>query len=105
MKTCNVFWIFILLKYSNGTFYGVEVGPECITSSQLIRATEILCQDQRNNKTLWDRVIECHRPMTDTLFRIYIFWFKWSFSLAERLHENEFVKGQASEKIMRPSPF
>lgn len=64
----NVFWIFVLLQSSNGA----ELTLECITRDQLKVATEILCKHQRDNQTLWNSVIECHRPMTDEV-KCYFF--------------------------------
>lgn len=49
---------------SLAAFLGLDLGPECISLSQLYEVTEVLC-GQKDNRDLWDDVIQCHRPMTD----------------------------------------
>lgn len=55
--------------YSNvmGQLYGAygEDGEDCMSVIQILAATRTLCKEQRNNKHLWQQVIDCHRPMSD----------------------------------------
>lgn len=60
MKLCSFLALATLLQvYSN------VCGEDCMSVSQLLAATRILCQQQRNNKVLWQQVIDCHKPMSD----------------------------------------
>lgn len=44
--------------------YSNVCGDDCMSVSQIAAATRILCQ-QRDNKVLWQKVIDCHKPMSD----------------------------------------
>lgn len=80
MKKLFVFTTFIVLQYLNGSCaysyssYAEDAEPQqsCITLIQIIRTIEILCENHRNNQTLWNTVIECHRPITDEVFECII---------------------------------
>lgn len=53
--------------YSNASlaaYLGLNLGPECISLSQIYKATETLCA-QRENRKLWDYVIKCHEDIDD----------------------------------------
>lgn len=39
----------------------------CIAIPDLLKATAIACM-QKGNSTLWQQIIDCHRPMTDQVF-------------------------------------
>jgi hypothetical protein len=44
------------------------VAPSCITKSQLDNATATLCA-QKDNKALWQQVIDCHYPISEDFMR------------------------------------
>jgi len=57
-------WVYTFLQmYSN--VFGQE---NCMSLLQITAATKNLCQ-QRDNKILWQKVIDCHRPLTDEFMR------------------------------------
>ena len=68
--------IFLLISVSyavNAAFYSNLSGylaPDCITFSQLDNATATLCQ-QKDNKDLWQKVIDCHQPIDETVTIFY----------------------------------
>ncbi|XP_037049151.1 uncharacterized protein LOC119083535 [Bradysia coprophila] len=68
MKWCNSMWTLVLLflQYAQGE---PLIPPECITIFQLKRAMKTICGQQRDNQTLWNNVIDCHRPITDEFMR------------------------------------
>lgn len=68
LKMKVIFLLLVCCLYANASFFsmfGLQLGPECISLTQLYKATETMCGLQRDNKTLWNAVIECHRPLTD----------------------------------------
>lgn len=70
MIKCRLIWMCILLlQFVNGM---IELVPDCISLSQLSRAMRIGCIEQRDNKTLWNNIIECHRPISDEVIDSYI---------------------------------
>lgn len=40
---------------------------ECIGLTELLTATTIAC-NKKDDKVLWKKIIDCHRPMTDGVF-------------------------------------
>jgi len=49
--------------------YSSVLSQDCITLFQFNTATNILCRLHRNNKELWQKVIDCHRPIDDQFLR------------------------------------
>lgn len=64
MKLCLVLSLGILSLCSN------VCGEECMSPLQIIIATRSLCREHRNNRELWQQVIDCHKPMTEEFMRI-----------------------------------
>ncbi|XP_037036873.1 uncharacterized protein LOC119074692 isoform X2 [Bradysia coprophila] len=55
---------------SLAAFLGLNLGPECMTLTEIYKATEYMCSpDQRKNTDLWNAVIDCHRPMDDDFMK------------------------------------
>lgn len=83
--------------YSGGSllaFMGLDLGPACITLSQIYKATEVLCK-QRNATDLWKSVIECHKPINETVCFYFILF------LGPKKHWN--VKGNCCDSIQTTS--
>lgn len=67
MKKFNLIWLLVLLHNTDGSllkFINSQI-PECISVYEMYRITEILCHEQRHNRTLWKEAIACHRPISD----------------------------------------
>ncbi|XP_037052522.1 uncharacterized protein LOC119086053 [Bradysia coprophila] len=41
----------------------------CISTQQLLAATAMACQ-QKNNTDLWQKIIDCHEPISDQFLRV-----------------------------------
>lgn len=57
-------------KYANIDFSKIALA--CVTPEQLIKATAIACM-QKENIELWEKVLECHRPIPDWVFIVFVF--------------------------------
>lgn len=98
----NLIWMFTaLLQNTNGQD---ELVPECISTSQLSRAMQICCIEQRDNKTLWSNIIDCHRPISDEVKvnQIYHSVFYFTFFLCT-VYEDQCRSSVSKTEIRRRS--
>lgn len=105
LKMKGVFFLTICSLLANISFAGIfnyiglNVGPECISLLQILRTTITLCE-QRENRKMWDGVINCHRPMNDEVRKP--FFFKFSFIGSEIQISNQFLRASAEAQCPRP---
>ncbi len=52
-------------------------GDDCMSPLQIIAATSSLCTMHRQNKALWQQVIDCHHPISEEVSsaKVYGFFF------------------------------
>lgn len=74
MKVYSCLLVFLMhLMHANANFTWfshLQLGPACITLTQLYDVTKILCA-QKDNTDLWEKVIRCHDPMTEKVIFLF----------------------------------
>lgn len=104
MKVFIYFLVFFLQQlHANADcawFSSLNLGPACISLTQLYNATATLCA-QKDNTALWQQVIECHDPISEDVIFCFVSLLAYKTILTRRLRGrvNDFIFTRLPENL------